>query len=102
MYVLTMEDPSQCLSKGVGWVENARDVLQDNVALLFPFLNSEVLNGDVARARRWLGGIDHQDGGLIIFVQGSRAMLLEPEFHENGANIARARAICIGNMFALS
>ena len=75
-----MEDPSQCLGKGVGWVDDARDVFQDNVALLFPFLNSKVLNGDVARAKRRLGGVDHQNGSLIILIQNCWAVLLNPEF----------------------
>jgi hypothetical protein len=45
-----VEDPAESLGQGVGWVDSAGDMFEDNVASTHPFLNGVPLDVDVAGA----------------------------------------------------
>ena len=59
----------------------------DNVALLAPFLNSEVLYIDMAGTFGRAGGADHIDGCLVIFMKDGGAGLSKAKFVENSTKI---------------
>jgi hypothetical protein len=82
-----VEDPAKILRLLVGGVDDTRDVLHDYVALLAPLLDGEVLNVDVASALGGAGGVDHVDGGLVVFVEDRRASRRESEFAKHGAEV---------------
>ena len=82
-----VEDPAKVLGELVGRVDDTREVLHDDVATLAPFLDGEVLNVDVAGAFGRAGGVDHVDGGLVVFVKDRRASLGEAEFVKDGAEV---------------
>ena len=47
---------------------------------LLPILDGKVLDGNVASTISGLTGIDHLDGGIIIFVQDGGTRLLKIQF----------------------
>ena len=63
-----MKNPAERLGEVITRVDDARDVMHDDFTILFPFLDGEVLDGDMTRT---IGGdacIDHVDRGHIVFV----------------------------------
>jgi hypothetical protein len=86
-YVPEVEYPAECLGQGVGRVDSAGDVFEDNIAAAHPFLDSIPLDVDVARALSWLASICHQDGCLVITVNGSGGVLWKTEVGEDGAEV---------------
>ena len=59
----------------------------DNVALLAPFLDYEVLDINMAVTFGRAGGINHVDGGLVIFMKDCRASLGKAKCMEDGTKI---------------
>jgi hypothetical protein len=55
-------------------------VTHDDVALLTPLLDREVLDINVAGAFGGSRGIDHVDGGLVVFMEDGRASLGKTKF----------------------
>ena len=62
-----VQNPAECLCEIIGWVDNARDVLELNVSKFVPLLEPKVANLHMARAFSGLGVVDNLDGGLIVF-----------------------------------
>ena len=85
--VAAVEDPAKVLSKLVRGIDNTREETHDDVPLLAPLLDSEVLHVHVAGAFGRTGGVDHVDGGLVVFMEDGRAALSETEFVEDGSEI---------------
>ena len=88
--VTLMEYPAKSLGKGIGGVDDARYVFQDDVTALFPGLDGEVLDVDVPGAGSRLGGVDHEDRRLVVFVENGGADLGEPELVEDRAEVNRS------------
>ena len=71
--------------EGIGRVHNTWNVFQNNFAIRLPFLNRKVLNVDMPRSRRRALGVDHEDGGRIVFIQCGRIQLWVAQVQEDGA-----------------
>jgi hypothetical protein len=84
-----MEDPGNGFRQAVGGIDDARDVDQFNVASLFPVLNREALNIDMARTRGGSTSVDHLDGGLVVFKNRGRADLGKTKFTKHGTQMFR-------------
>ena len=82
-----VEDPSKGLGERIRGVDDPRNVLQDDIAVLFPFLDGEVLDVNVPGPRGRPGGVDHQDGRLVVLVQLGWTELGETEFGKDGAKV---------------
>ncbi len=63
-----MESGAKRFSEGVGRVDNARNVTENDVTIGFPLLNGEMLYVNVPRARRWLTCVDLQNCCLVVFI----------------------------------
>ena len=66
--VACMKDPTEWLRKVVGWVEDAGYVVEEDVTIVFPILNGEKLDIDMADTLRWDAGVDNLDGSLVVNV----------------------------------
>ena len=53
-----MKDPAKGLGQVITGIEDTRDVIQNNVTICFPILNSKPLDSNVARVLSGLLGID--------------------------------------------
>ena len=87
--VTMMERSTQRFGEGIGRVDDAGDMFQDNFALGFPFLNGKVLDVDVARARCRAARVDHEDSSSVVFVENGGIRLGITKFGEDGAEIFR-------------
>jgi hypothetical protein len=87
--VMNVEDPTEGLSEGVGNIDDARNMSENNVATLFPFLNSKKLDINVSGAISWFARIDHFDCRRVVFVQnGVRVIfVLVAQFRKDGSEI---------------
>jgi len=63
-------------------------VLHDNVTSVFPILDGEVLDVDVASAVRRYSGINHLDCGLVVTVERSGFGLSKTEFLQCGTQMS--------------
>ena len=86
-HMSVMESGTQRLGEGVGRINNAGDVTEDNVALGFPFLNCEVLDVDVTSPGCWATGVNHEDRSLIIFVEDGWSGLCIVKLMKNRAEV---------------
>ena len=75
-----MEDPAKRLSEIVSRIDNPRDKTHNDVPVLCPILNSEVLDCNMTRTVSGLPGVDNVDGRLVVFVEGCGKELLEAKF----------------------
>ena len=82
-----VKDPAKVLGELVRRVDDTGQVAHDNVALLAPFLDSEVLDIDMAGTFGRAGGADHIDGCLVIFMKDCRAGLGKAKCVEDGTKI---------------
>ena len=80
--VANMEDPTQRFCEIIRRVDDSWDVVHDNVAGILPILNSKV-----TRAFCTYSSIDHEGGGLVVNINGSRVVLRETELVKNGSKI---------------
>ena len=85
-----VEDPAERFGQSIRGVDRARDMLQNNIALIFPFLNGKMLDVNMPGADRGFGGIHHEDSRFVVLIQHRRAVLHETEFSENRAEIFRS------------
>jgi hypothetical protein len=67
--VAIVEDPSQGFGQCIGRVDDARDVVKDDVATFFPILDCEELNIDMATPLRGDTVVDYVDCGHVVFVE---------------------------------
>ena len=67
-----MEDPGKCFGESVCDVNDARNGKKEEETTRFPVLDSKVLYVDMASARCWLGGVDDEYRGSIVFVDWGR------------------------------
>ena len=82
-----VKDPAKVLGELVRRVDDTGQVAHDNVALLAPFLDSEVLYIDMAGTFGRAGGVDHIDSCLVIFMKDGGAGLGKAKFVEDGTKI---------------
>jgi hypothetical protein len=62
-------------------------MLHEHISSVFPILNSEELNKDVARAVSGDTSVDHLDSGCVITVEGCGVGLRETKFDEDGTEV---------------
>ena len=63
----SMENPTERFCQIIRRVENACDVVHDNVLCSLPVLNGKMLHRNVVGAFRGNPGVDHVDSGLVVF-----------------------------------
>ena len=63
-----VEHPSQGFSEVIAGIENPRDMSHNNIASVFPLLDSKVLDVDVARAVGRHFGINHVNSRHVVFI----------------------------------
>jgi hypothetical protein len=85
--VAKMENPAEGLGQGIGRIDGARDVFEDDVASLHPFLDSMPLNVKVTRVLGRYTSIGHQDGSLIVAVDGCGLILWKAEVGKDGTEV---------------
>jgi len=82
-----VKDPAEVLGELIRRVDDTGQVAHDNVALLAPFLDSEVLYIDMTGTFGRAGGVDHIDGCLVIFMKDGGAGLGKAKFVEDSTKI---------------
>ena len=82
-----MENPAKSFGGGIGNIDGSMNVDHFDDATGAPFLNSKVLDVDMARAFGRAVFVDHGDGSLIVFVKRSRAGLWVAELGEDSTKI---------------
>lgn len=85
--VTGVECPAEGLGTLVGGVDDAGDVVHDDISTLTPLLNGKMLNVDVTRARRRLAVINHGNGSQILFIEGGGSRLRKTKLGEDGTKI---------------
>ena len=86
--------PTESLCKRIGGVDDTGDVFEENVAVLLPLLDGEVLDRDMAGAGGQLGSIHHQDRCLVVLVEGGGTELGKSEVAENCAKVLGSLGCC--------
>ena len=94
--VSAVKDPTESLGQRIGGVDDAGDLFKENVAVLLPLLDGEVLDRDVAGAGGRLGSIHHQDRCLVVLVEGGGTELGKSEVAENRAKVLGGLGCCHG------
>jgi hypothetical protein len=78
--VAAVEDPVEGFGESVRRVvDRSGDVSQYDITLFFPLLDGKMLNRNMPGASCRLGGVDHENRGLIVLIQHGGAVLLETE-----------------------
>jgi hypothetical protein len=90
-----MQGGTQRLGEGIGRVDDARDLAENDVPLGFPLLNCKMLDVDVTRSWRWAAGIDHKNGRLVVLVEHIRTRLGISKFIEDRSQV-------LGNLGSLN
>ena len=57
-----MQNPTQGFCQVIRWVDDTRDVLENDVSSILPVLDSKELDVNVPGSLSWLSGIDNLDG----------------------------------------
>ena len=86
-YMAVMQNPSERLCKTVRGVDDTRDVLHDDVTSFLPFLNGEVLDGNLSGPVCGYLRIHHFYGGHVVFQYGCRLLFRESEFAEDRSEV---------------
>ena len=73
----SMEKSTKGLGEVICRIDLSWDVLQNDVTLLLPILDSKVSDIDVSCPSRWSSGVDNMYGRLVIFIDNSRLLLAE-------------------------
>ena len=73
--VSVMQDPPKSFCRIVGHVENARDMLHEDVSLFVTILELQRMHVDVARTCSGLALVYHCDSCLVVFVESSGLLL---------------------------
>ena len=81
--VAFVKEPTQGLGKGVGRVDLAREVTEDKVTSLTPFLNGKPLDVDMASPFGRFAMVDNLDTRLVVLEEDSRLRSGKIEFAEN-------------------
>ena len=82
-----VKNPSQRFGHIIGGVDDAGDVVHDDVASVLPFLDGKMLDVDVPRAFGGHACIDHANGRHVVFVDGGRTKLGVTQFTEDRMEI---------------
>ena len=85
--VAGVENLTNTLGKGITGVDDARDVLENNVASAFPILDREELDIDVARAFGRAVSVNHLDRGLVVLVERSGGKLGKTKLVKNETKV---------------
>lgn len=83
-----VEDPTKWLGEVISRVNDARNMVKVDVAILFPVLDGEVLYINVASPFSWEPSVDHLDGGNVVRVDRGGRGLTETNFGQDGTEIA--------------
>ena len=75
----SVENPAEGLRESIARVDSTGDMVEEDDAALLPLLKGEVLDVDVPRSLRWLLGVSHHDGGLIVAIHHRWSVLFDAE-----------------------
>ena len=93
-----VEHPTKSFGHVVTQVDDTWTVTQDNVALVAPFLNGEVLNLDVARTRSGTGLVDHGNCSLIVNEKRGSTRTESVELLQHVAKVFGGLRTCHGSI----
>ena len=82
-----MQDPPKSFCRIVGHVENARDMLHEDVSLFTPILDCKELHINVVRMCSGLALVYHCDSCLIVFVESSGLLLRKAKVFQDRPQI---------------
>ena len=85
--VTLMEDPSKRLGEVVAAEDGARTKTHDDVTSFLPILEGKPLDVNVSGALSRNPSIDNLDGGFVVPVKGSGALLLKTKFLHDGSKV---------------
>lgn len=98
----SVENPAEGLRESIARVDSTGDVVEEDDTTLLPLLKGEALDVDVPRSLRWLLGVGHHDGGLIVAVHHRWSVLFYAEFVQNRPKILDGLGCAnAGNEFGL-
>jgi len=83
-----MKDPTKRLGEIIGRIQHTRDEVHDNVANLFPIIDSKPLNINMLNGWSRLISIHHEDSSLVIFVDWSWTIRRKPQFSKDGPKVS--------------
>ena len=84
-----VKDPAKGLGQVIQGIDDARDVLRDNVASILPILNGKMLDINVTGALGRDASVDHVDSRHVVFVDWGGTGLGKTEFEEDRAKVLR-------------
>jgi hypothetical protein len=82
-----MKHPTDTLCESITGVDDTIEVGKEDVACFAPILNGKVLDFDVTRLFGRLVGINHFDGGLVVFIEEGGSILSKSELSQDGSKI---------------
>lgn len=85
-----VESPAEGLGSLISSINNARNVMHDDLATSMPLLlKGKVLNVDMMRTGGggWLAFINHCNGGHVILIEWSRSSLGKTKLSKNGSKV---------------
>jgi hypothetical protein len=85
--MLRMEHPSDTFGEAVTWVDNAGNLLEYEVASFLSILDCKVLDIDVSGSFCGAIGVDHFNGGLVIFANWCGSFLSKTELRKDRMKI---------------
>ena len=85
--VAGMQDPTNAFGESVAGVDDTGDVLKDDVSSGLPILDRKELDVDMAAPFDRAASVHHFNGGLVVFIEGSRAVLREAKLGKDEAEI---------------
>ena len=83
----SVENPAEGLRESIARVDGTGDVVEEDDTALLPLLKGEVLDVDVPRSLRWLLGVSHHDGGLIVAMHHRWSVLFDAELVQDRPKI---------------
>jgi hypothetical protein len=85
--VTGMELGAQSFGGLVGGIEGSREVRNDDLTALAPFLNGEMLDVDVAGARSRFVLVDHGNGGHVVHMKDGGSILLVAQLEQDPTEV---------------
>jgi len=82
-----VKDPAKGLGQNIRWIDNSRDVFEDNVANSTPMLEAKVTDLDVAGSVSGTTMIHNLDRGVVVLINGSGGGLSISQLSEDKAKV---------------
>ena len=98
MAVSRVQDPTESFRQVVTEVDDTWAVTQDDVALVSPFLNSEMLDLDVTRTWGRTRFVDHGNRSLIVNEKGSSTRAEGLELLQHVTKVLGSLCTCHGSV----